>query len=65
MLTGQDLYWGTTGPNGKTTIHHSRVWDANKFLETRRAEGAVMEDAEDRFIVSVHTKQEYNQEKRK
>jgi hypothetical protein len=64
-MIGQDLYWGTTGPNGKTTIHHSRVWDANKFTQTRREEGSKAEKEEDRFIVSVHTKEEYTKENRK
>lgn len=62
-MAARDLFWGRTDNKGKLTINHSRVWDAERFLKARREEGARAKDDADKFTVSVHTEQEFKEQR--
>lgn len=37
-LVGRDLFIKTTQPDGKSTVSHHRVWDADRFLAAQQSE---------------------------
>lgn len=57
-LVGRDLYYATTDKKG-TTQHRVRVWDAARFMEARRVEGAKAEKDEDKFTVSMSSEEDF------
>lgn len=57
---GHDLFFSTTTAKGETTVHQARVWDGKLFMDSQRAQGAKAEKPEERFVVAIATKAEYD-----
>jgi hypothetical protein len=55
--SGRDLTLQYTFPDGRKVVQTHRVWDADKFIETKVAEGRnPAAKAEDRFEIKVVSK---------
>lgn len=63
-MVGRDLYYRVTHANGKSHVEHTRVWDADRFLESQRAAGANAKKEEDRFTISPATEADYKAQRK-
>ena len=58
-VSGSYLYFRITPASGKATVHATRVWDEELFLQSQNAHGSKAAKAEDRFTVSKINQSEF------
>lgn len=62
-LAHRDIYVRVTHANGKSHVRCHRVWDADLFLTSLKAQGSSVREKEDRFTVSPATLEDYQRER--
>ncbi|MHB0973919.1 MAG: hypothetical protein ACYC0P_06730 [Thiobacillus sp.] len=66
-MTHKDVYIRIAAPNGKAkdVINHHRVWDAERFFSAQQEQhNGPKVKTEDRRIVSLATKKEYDAQRK-